>query len=186
MKINKCSELPVKIVIEAEILYFDIPGQTPIAASKHRGFQIPDGPLISGIPGAIIDSQAVADYEAFIESVTDLITEYYELIIYYKNKSKDYSNYFGMLAKDSRGNIIADFDFTLRVSNHDPHRSKESQRHKKQRQAELKRITEGKKPRPITDYIVVNDTEFDNYLDAYLAVDKMIEHAVNIMKRRAK
>ena len=171
------------VYIEVEIEYY---GPVPVAASEYRGFYVPDGPLISGLPNAVVDSQALVDYEDFIESVQDLITEYYELHIYYKNESKGLSHYFGILAKDVDGTIILDFDFNLRVSNHDPHRSTSSQKHKKERDIELKRLSEGKKPRPLTKSITVNSEEFENYMDAYLKVDSIIEHAVEIITRRKK
>ena len=173
---------PTHIVVDVEIEYYD---PLPIAASEYKGFKIPDGPLISGIPGAIINSQAVADFDAFLESVEGLCTEYYGLEIYYKNMSATHSCYFGMLAKDGNGNILLDFDFNLRISNHDPHRSDASQKHKKERQAALDRIAQGKKPRPITKIITVNAEEMDSYDEAYLAIDNIIEHTVSIMKRRS-
>jgi len=175
------SILPVHIDIVVEIEYYD---PVPVAAAEYKGFSIPDGPVITGIPDAILDSQAIADFDAFLESVEDLCTEYYDLEIYYKNVSPYHSCYFGMLAKDCEGNVVLDFDFSLRISNHEPHRSENSQKHKKERQAALNQITQGKKPRPITKIITVNAEEVDSYEEAYMKVDAIIERVVDIMTRR--
>ena len=166
------------IVVELEYIPSD-----EVAAATYKGFTVPDGPVISGLPDAILDSQALADYEAFIESIQDLITEYYKLQIYYKNSSKDHSYYFDMLAKNDAGEIILDFDFTLRVSNHNPHRTAQSESHKKERKEALKQIT-SKATKPITKNIIVNDTIFDSYEDAYVKVDTVIESVVAVMKRK--
>ena len=114
-------------------------------------FSTPEGPVTSGLSDVILDSQVLADYEAFIESIQDLIIDYYKLKIYHKNSS----NYFGMLAKNDAGEIILDFDFTLRIPIHSLHRN-----------------------------IIVNDTTFDSYEDAYAKVDTVIESVVAVMKRR--
>lgn len=174
VKSAKVTTIPMHFDIEVEIEYFDTQAQgIQVTASEYKGFQIPDGPLLSGVPGAVIDSQALIDYEDFIESVTDLITDYYDLDIYYKNTSPDHSNYFGMLAKNAKGEIILDFDFTLRVSNHDPHRSAQSQQHKKERKAALNKITKNKKTKPITHSIIVNSEIYDTYIEAYADIDKL-------------
>jgi len=178
--------IPLHFDIVVDITYFDESSSDTVVATEYKGFQIPDGPLISGIPGAVLDSQALIDYEDFIESVTDLITDYYELDIYYKNTSSDHSNYFGMLAKNDKGEVILDFDFTLRVSNHDPHRSSQSQQHKKERKEALNKITKGKKTKPITHSIVVNSEIYNSYIEAYADIDKLIEGVVEVMKRREK
>ncbi|MDO4406051.1 MAG: hypothetical protein Q4C07_02565 [Eubacteriales bacterium] len=121
------------------------------------------------------DSQIVVDYTDFIESVTDLITDYYNLKVCYKNKSENYSYYFGMLAKDSNNDIIMDFDFTLRISNHLPKRFKSSQEHKNKRKQDLKEFTGGRPTRPQTKSIIVNEKVFSNYMDAYEYTDKLVD-----------
>ena len=174
---NVANPISVEVIIE----YYD-PDATPVAASQYKGFEIPEGPLISGLPGVVADSQAVADYEAFIESVQDLITDYYGLEIYYHNSSKDFSHYFGMVARNEQGEIILKFDFTLRISNHQPHRSNQSQQHKKEKKEALNKLTNGRSLRPITKNIIVNKEECISYDEAYMKVDNLIERTVNIMK----
>ena len=176
--------IPTRFDIEVEIGYYAESDR--VVASQYKGFYVPDGELLPADIREVVDSQAYVDYEDFVESVTDLITEYYGLDVYYKNESKFLSHYFGLLAKDSDGNIILDFNFKLRVSPHDPHRSEESQQHKKEQEDDLLNATGGKKPRPITKSIVVNRETFPSYLDAYVYVDDVIEHTVTIMKRRQK
>lgn len=159
------------------------------AATYDKGdktFDLPDGELLPSEQDAIISSQAGEDYRAFVESVVDLLEDYYDLHIYYKRDSKDYSWYFGMIAKDTTGSLIFDFDFTLRVANHSPHRSEQSQKHKKERKAELKKLTKGKKTKPIVKCILVNRDEFKTYLEAYQKIDEQVEEVVEIMHRRDK
>lgn len=187
IKSAEVTTIPVHFDIEVDIYYFEEASQdSQITASEYKGFQIPEGPLLSGIPGAVLDSKALDDYRSFIDSVTGIIKDYYKLHIYYKNMSQYNSCYFGILAKNKKGDIILDFDFTLRISNHDPHRSKESQKFKKERKAALKKITKGKATRPITGSIKVNAERYDSYADAIIDIDETIEGAVKVMKRREK
>ena len=141
--------------------------ENTVAAATYNGFYIPEGELLPAEKDAVIDSQAYVDYEDFIESVEDLITDYFELHIYYKNKSKDFSRYFGMVVKDDEGNVVANFNFNLRISNHDPHRSKRSQQHKKESNEALAKITK-KKLQPITKSITINREKFVDYTEAYI------------------
>ena len=68
--------------IVVEIEYFD--DTTRVAASEYKGFYVPDGPVISGLPDAVLGSQALQDYSDFIESIQNLMTAFYHLEIYYK------------------------------------------------------------------------------------------------------
>ena len=171
------------VSIEVEIELPENPSEDYIAAAEYNGFQLPDGPLLSGLPGALITSQELEDYAAFIESVKDLLTDYYNLQTYYHNVSEDNSHYFGLLAKDAAGNPIINFDFKLRVSNHPAHRSKQSQQHKSEQAAELKKVTKGKKTKPLTKSIIVNRETCANYTEAFIKVDKIVEEVVNVMRR---
>ena len=176
------SNLHFDVVVEIE--YFD--DNDEIAASTYKGFYIPDGPVIPGLPEAVVDSKAVQDYSDFIESVQALITDYYKLKIYYKNTSKDYSNYFGILAKNKDGSIIIDFDFTLRISNHNAKRSKQSQKHKKEKNKLLEDLTQGKTTKPIRKSIIVNNKEYSTYMQAYLVIDETIEEVATNMLKKSK
>lgn len=80
-----------------------------------------------------------------------------------------------MLAKDSNNDIIMDFDFTLRISNHLPKRFKSSQEHKNKRKQDLKEFTGGRPTRPLTKSIIVNEKGFSNYMDAYEYTDKLVD-----------
>lgn len=171
----------VTIIVDIEVF-----GSDPIAAATYKGIHVPDGPVISGVPEAIYDSDAVVNFEEFIGSVRELIEDYYKLEIYYKNESPDKSNYFGMLAKDKDGYVIVDFDFTLRVSNHDAHRSKESQHQKKlQKKALIERI--GVDDIGHIRYgVTVNNEKFLSYIEAFAVVDEIIESAVAKMIKNEK
>lgn len=155
-----------------------------IAASTYKGFDIPEGPLLPADKDAAIDTQALDDYHSFVESVEGLLTQYYGLELYYKNDSEYNSFYYGMLAKNADGSILFDFDFTLRVSTHPAKRSKESQKAKKEQEAQLKQITNGDLTRPLRLSVVVNDKRFKDYMSAYLFIDKQVQSKIAIMKRR--
>lgn len=175
----------ISVIVNLQLDYSD----DVAAATYHKGdgdFAIPDGPLLPRDKEIKIDpnSQILEDYKSFITSVRGLLENYYELNVYYKNHSDDNSYYFGMLAKDDQGNNILDFDATLRLSNHPAHRTPESENNKKKQKELLLEETHGQKTRPLFTSILVNDEEFDNYLDAYQKVDEWIDHAVKIMKRR--
>ena len=158
-----------------------------IAAASYKGFDIPDRPLMSSEKDAILDSQAYADYESFIESVKGIMTDYYGLKIYYENISPYGSFYYGALATNSDDSFILKFRVTFRISTHGAHRSDESQRHKKDEEAAVKKFTsisQNKRlPRVISKSIIVNDKEFESYFHAIEAVDTIIEDAVEVMER---
>lgn len=183
----KDAEGAEKVKLEINVVYeIEFPPDTKVAAATHKGFSVPEGELLPSEKDALINSQAWDDYCSFIESVEDLMTDYYDLTIYYRNESEDYSFYWGALAKNEDGSLIVDFSLKLRVSNHEPRRSRESQHNKKEQQAKLMELTHGKKPQPVTKQITVNRDRFQDYLDAYLKVDEMIGRAVEIMTRNKK
>lgn len=176
--------------LEFEIIVNIVSGQVSkeVAAATYKGFEIPDGEVIPGDKDAILTDQIIADYEAFIESVEDLLTEYYGLELLYQGNSPDYSHYFSFLAKDKdTGKLYFKFRLRLRVSNHDSHRSKESQRHKKeetQTDAHKKLITDaGKKPKAYTKNVIVNNKECDTYEEAFIDIDEKVEQWIKIMKQ---
>lgn len=185
-----------KLIYTSEItfipIYFDIvidflvAQSEAVVASEYKGFWVTDAPVIQNLPKELIDSQAFQDFEDFMESVTKLITDYYKLHIYYKNASPDHSHYFGLFAKDDQNRIILDFDFTFRIANHKAHRTPESEYNKKEQENALNVVTKGNPTKPMTKTIIVNNEEFDKYLDAYIAIDETIEDHVKKMKKNEK
>ena len=129
---------------------------------------------------ALIDSQVLADYHAFVETIEDLITDYFGLDIYYKNDSP----YFGALAVDSTGKYILDCEAVIRISTHDPHRTPESVKEKVKQQDKLKGITNGAKLQPVRKNIIINDESFSNYDEAYEFVFPIIERAAEVLNRK--
>lgn len=160
-----------------------------IAAAMHKGITIPDGDVIPGIKDAIITDKIEVDYNAFIESLEDLLTEYYGLELFYEGKSEYYSHYYFFLAKDKEsGRIYFKFKLRLRISNHPAHRSPASQAHKKEETMteKYKELTKdiSKDPRPYTKEIVVNDQTYDSYEAAFVDIDEQISEWIDVMKRR--
>lgn len=154
-------------------------------AATYNMPDLPQGPVISGNKLADIDPQVVADYDAFVETIEDLLTEYHGLELVYKNKSKDFSRYYSFLARDSAGNVILKFRLRLRISNHTPHRTKAQQANKaaEAKSEKLLKLTKGKKLQIINKQVIVNDTVFDDYDEAYFKIAEQVEKWVKIMKR---
>ena len=170
----------IEVIFEIELDYIE----KEIAAANYKGFEIPEGELLPAEKDAIINTQAYADYEAFIESVEDLLTDYYDLHVYYKNNSPDNSFYYGVLAKNSDATLILDFSATFRISNHKGHRTDQQTKNKKEQKAKLKELANGKKLQIIYKPIIVNQETFESYFEAFEAVDSIVSDAVQIMERR--
>lgn len=174
----------------AEILNFDVeimlsiyPFDDMVAASEYKGYKFPDGELPPLKRGVVWSDQVTEDYNAFLETLEDLLIDYYNFEVYYSNISKDHSKYLGMVAKDNKNNIILTFNFNLRVSNHDAHRSRESQRQKKEMKQSLAKFTNGKRLRPIVKSVKVNREEFSSYDDAVEYIDNVIEDVYSRIHR---
>lgn len=170
----------INFVIEVIV---DIVEKEPggLVATTYKGTEIPYSEPLPSDKKALIDSQALEDYHSFIKSVEELLADYYSLEIYYKNNSETNSSYFGTLAKDRNNNLVLNFDFTLRVSTHPAKRTSESQNNKKERKKALLEVTEGKKTKPITRSILVNNEQFVSYLDAFKYIDSEVGEIVDTM-----
>ena len=176
--------------VNVETLNFDMeivldvyPYGDLIAAAEYKGYIISCRRQFTIRKYVEWSEQITADYNAFLETLEDLLTDYYELHVYYHNLSKDHSKYLGMLAQDDEGKLILKFNFIFRVSNHDPHKSKESQYNKKKAKQELAKITKGKKLRPTNLCVIVNNEEFDSYDDAVAYIDHNVEYKLKFMQK---
>ena len=157
---------------------------TQVAATSYKGHEIPEGKLPPADKKALLNSQVYQDYLAFLEAIDEIIFDY-DLKIYYENESETNSLYRSGLAKDSKGDILLKFAVHIRVSTHPAHRTKESQKNKKEERAELTKLAGKKKVTPLPINVVVNDKaeDFASYLDAIVYFDERLAHAVEIMKR---
>lgn len=179
---------PEDDTVDFDIIIDILPKYTTeeVKAAMYKGFEIPDGEVISGIKSAIITDQIEADYHAFIESVEDLLTEYYGLELSYTNQSPDQSNYYAFFAKDKNtGKMYFKFILELRISDHDPQKSKASQAHKKEdtETEKYKELTKdiSKDPRPYSKIITVNSETYDSYETAFIDIDKNVERYTEVM-----
>ncbi len=171
--------IKISVIVEVEMRLKD----DPVAAATFDHKELPQGQLLPSEKDAVIDSQVLEDYHAFIESIEDLITDYYDLHIYYKNSSPDNSFYFGMIAKDADNIPIIDFEACIRISNHAASRSPQSQHNKKLMKEALRREVGNAKLKPIRKRIIVNRDEFADYDAAYSAVDELIENVTSKLKK---
>mgnify|MGYP007070061986 CR=1 FL=1 len=68
--------LKFNIIFDIELPYTtDDLSNRKIAASNYKGFDIPDGPLIPSEKDALIDTQILADYHSFVESISALLAK---------------------------------------------------------------------------------------------------------------
>lgn len=177
--------LPIEFNIDI-ILYPKVSdNQSNIAASTYRGYEIPDGPLMPADKNIRVSEQQIIDYETFIEDVEDMLKERHELKLIYQNKSKDYSNYYTFLAVDKEGNPYFRFRLRLKVSTHDPRRSSAQKAEIAKEEKAVKEYLKGKKkPDKMTKIIVINDdSEYDNYLDAFIDICDKVDTAIEKMGR---
>lgn len=121
---------------------------------------------------------------AFVETLEDVMTDYFGLELYYKNDSPYNSFYYGALAVNDEGDYILDCEATIRISTHDPHRTSESEKEKAKQKAKLNEIVKGKRLQPVRKNIVINDKEFSNYEDAYEFAFSQIERAASVLNRK--
>jgi hypothetical protein len=180
---SEITSIPIHFDI---VIDFLVAQSESVVASEYKGIWVTDAPVIPNLPKELIDSQTFQDFEDFMESVTKLITDYYKLHIYYKNVSPDHAHYFGLLAKDDQNRIILDFDFTFRVANHRAHRTPESEYNKQEQEEALNIAIKGNPTKPMTKTILVNNEQYAKYLDAYIAIDEIIEDHVKKMKKNEK
>ena len=148
------------------------------SAMNNRG-EPPDVEVISGLKAAIITYKIEPDYEAFIESVEDLLTEYYGLELFYMHKPDGHSKYYSFLAKDKTSSKVY-FEFRLRLDilNHPANRTGAFQKHNieaadTERNMELTEDV-SKDPRPYSIRVTVNNAQFDSYETAFVDTDEKI------------
>ena len=182
----RCTESTSDVTHIEVVFEIGFEDDVEIAASTsgtYKGVPVPNSELPSGLKDALNNSQVIADYMSFIESITELMEDYYNLKVYYTNTSDYLSGYFGALAKDDKGNFVLDVDISLRVSTHDPHRTEDSQKHKKERLKARKDLVDDVKLKPFTRDIRVNKETCRDYTEAYEKVDEAIVRAVEYSTR---
>lgn len=176
---------PIKFDIEVILYPKFADNSSGIAASTYRGYDLPDGALMPADKNIKISEQQIIDYETFIADVEDMLKNKHELKLIYQNKSADYSNYYTFLAVDNMGNPYFRFRLRLRVSTHDPRRSSAQKLEIAKEEKAVQEYLKGrKKPDKMTKIIVVNDeSEYDNYLDAFVDICDIVDTAIEKMQR---
>lgn len=157
-----------------------------VAASEMYGIPIPDGDLMPETKDELPTDQMIADYEDFIEAIEDLLQDHYGLILVYKSKSEDYSKYYNFLACDKDGVVLFRFRLRLRVSTHDAHRTKQSQKHKKEEEhsEKLLELLDGRPlPKAYPKTVIVNRKTFTSYEEAFVTIDNDVKRWINVMIR---
>lgn len=168
---------PDTIPMEFDVIVDIIPKYTTeeIKSAIHKGF-LPDGEVISGLRSAIITYQIEVDHYSFIESVEDLLTEYYELELLHNGEPYNYSYHYVLRAKDKKDDkVYFNFSFRLRINNQPEVRTETLNNNElakdisKCRQSYYKRI-------------YVNNVVYNTYEDAFIDIDTQVEHQVNDMR----
>ena len=171
-------------VIEVTLHPLGTLGDVNIAAATHRGYEIPDGALMPADKKKPISKQQIIDYTTFIQDIEDMLADHHELKLVYKNKSKDYSNYYSFLAFDDDGNVLFRFRLRLRVSTYEPSSTREQKANKSKEDAAVAPYLNGRKPVKMTKIIVVNDeSEFTDYLDAFVYICDVVDNCIEKMRK---
>lgn len=174
-------EFDIEVVVEL--------GSDYVAASEYKGFNLPDGPLISNDRSKAVTEQMEQDYEDFIDAVTSLLEDRYNMLVVIHDSYPDYSNYYNVLARDQEGNLLFKFRLKLRISTHKAKRSHGSQKHKKDetKVPEWDEILQGRPmPEIYPKTIFVNSEQFPTYEQAFMHVEDVVEHCLEVMTRHVK
>lgn len=140
------------------------------AAMKKSNWTTDD--VICGIRKAVFTYQIKVDYEAFIESLQDLMTEYYGFIVTAVSESGQSPYDYSISAADKNNEICYIFRLNLRISE-----NKESMFQSKGKCDELiKDIS--KDPRPYTKIITINNENYDSYEKAFVDIVEQIEESI--------
>lgn len=170
-------------------VYFDVYEIVDLVASKIKPILKPNGEM---------DDDAWQDYDLFIMNVYGLFgPSRFEEVEFEPSNKSDTSWYAWFYVKNHDGSVNTDTLIRLRISDHANHArfkgklSREMEKHRKSVQrGEIKYIQDfaNLHKRPIDKVgdqkyhmaeIVVNSDTFDDYDDAYLAVDALIDRIYN-------
>lgn len=182
--VNQPITYPVEFEIDVVLSYIDTSEEMSVAASTYRGYTLPDGPLMPPNKQDPVTKQQIIDYETFLQDVIDFLEDNCNLKVIYKNKSPDKSLYRTFLAKDSKGNLLFKFKTRLRVSAHNPHRTKQQQANVKNEERATAHYFEGKKkPRKMTKIITVNSETYSSYFEAFADICDTVDNCLEVMNR---
>ena len=163
-----------KIASTIDLSKYKLPKGRVIAKEKHR-----------------ITQRMIEEFEEFMEFVEDYCEYTCKLIGTYKNVSNDHSHYYNYLATTDSGEIIIDYRLRLRISNHEPHSTKQQKANKKKElESEiLHKLFDEQEIGKLTSYpkiITINDEKYKDYKEAMEEVVEIIDEAVKVMKHREK
>lgn len=146
-----------------------------IKSAIHKGL-LPDGDVISGLKSAIITDQIEADHYAFIESVEDLLTEYYELGLLHNGEPYNYSYHYVLRANDKKNSkVYFSFCFRLRINDQPEARTETLNNNEL-----AKDISKGRQS--YYRRIYVNNVLYDTYEEAFIDIDTQVEQQVNAIR----
>ena len=169
------------------ILHEDAEIEISAASKEDVRNKLPKGPVISK-DRKRITRLMIDEYESFVQRIEDTCEEVYDLVGTYTNESDDLSHYYNYLVRNAEGNIIAKFRIRLRISNHEPKRTKQQQHNKKEelnseKLHELLSEQQISKMNPYPILVVVNDETFKSYEDAFDMIDERLQRAIEIARR---
>ena len=184
---NRFNSIPLTLDTEVFVDHpiFHATVQEIESATDLSKYTIPKGKMISK-DKARVTCRMICDFEEFVERVEDLCEDNLGLMLTYRNKSSDHSHYYDYLATDSKDNVVASFRLRLRISNHEPKQSKEQCDFKNDKSASEK-LHELLPEYQIAEFIkypkiiIVNDSYFNDYDDAFEASAKIIEESVSTL-----
>lgn len=172
-------------VVEIDVdVYFDVYQIVDIAATKIKPVLKPDGSM---------DEEAWSLYDEFITNIYGLINSRFEEISFEPSPYSNTSWYLWFYVKNKDGSANGSKIFRIRISDHGNHyalQNDSSDKGKlelakikeKEREYVQKYANEHKRPadkvgdqKYIMKHILINNSKFTDYDDAYLYVDKLLD-----------
>lgn len=172
-------------VVEIDVdVYFDVYQIVDIAATKIKPVLKPDGSM---------DEEAWSLYDEFITNIYGLINSRFEEISFEPSPYSNTSWYLWFYVKNKDGSANGSKIFRIRISDHGNHYALQNDSSdkcklelakikEKEREYVQKYANEHKRPadkvgdqKYIMKHILINNSKFTDYDDAYLYVDKLLD-----------
>lgn len=172
-------------VVEIDVdVYFDIYQIVDIAATKIKPVLKPDSSM---------DEEAWSLYDEFITNIYGLINSRFEEISFEPSPYSNTSWYLWFYVKNKDGSTNGSRIFRIRISDHENHYALQNDSSdngklelakikEKEREYVQKYANEHKRPadkigdqKYIMKHILINNSKFTDYDDAYLYIDKLLD-----------
>lgn len=150
-------------------------------------YDVPDASILAEIVGGItpvmwdnkkIDEQALADYDAFVSNVYEILYTFFDIVNIEKSNRSETSWYFWLYAKNKDDKVATKVLIRLRLSDHelpDTHDEQAENEYIGREAEKYKRPKDKLRQRWKLKNIVVNNDTYSSYDDAEDAIDEYLE-----------